>query len=318
MNLIYTDSNEITASSWERIIHSLITFGEVIWVNENVTFSNQLPDWIRRHYIASFNELKEAKIIKSWNYEQYKSATSNVDTVIPRDEVSNLYDVISNQVKEYSPLGTLSQKNIAGNEITSKIIQYKHELWNIGIANILNVDGICYPCNEYVSKGTVSEYYKYEQVNRKYTETIFKNLGIKPLGFLTTKDILDIQRQSKILVKTLSPYINNKLLSILPNEEIIKGDCIALLKDYESSLNNLITEKSLSKFGKRFSLNTIITIGGLVFSPISLVSLGTDILDYFRNKRKNSLLLFAMSIKNRAYKSYMNMSERHKDIIEYF
>lgn len=318
MDLIYTDSDEINTSSWERIIHSLITFGKAIWINENITFSRQLPDWIRKHYIRSFNELKEEKIIKIWNYEQCATTNSNIDIIIPKEEIINLYDVISNQIIEYSPLGTLSQKDIAGNEITSKIIQYKYELWNFGIASILNVDGICYPSNGYISKGSVSEYYKYEQINRKYTDTIFNKLEIKPLGFLTTKDILDIQKQSKILVKKLSPFINNKMLSILPNEEIINNDCNALLKDFENSLNGLIMEKSLKKFGKRFVVNVIFTIGGLLFSPISFVSLGKEILEYFKNKRKNTLLLFTMRIKNKAYKSYMTMSVEHKDIVQYF
>jgi len=317
MNLIYTDSNEFTSSSWERVIHSIVTFGKVIWINENITFSNQIPNWLKSHYVKSFHELKEAKIIKLWNYEQYKKKTSQIDSIIPVKELSTLYDLINKQIKEYIPLGTLSQRDVVGNEITSKIIQYKHELWNIGIAKILKADGICYPHSNNVKEEIVSEYYKYEQIYEKYTNYIFKKLEMKPLGFLSTNDILELQKQSKILSKQLSLFINNKILNLSPSYETIERDCDNFIKQYEQSINKLITEKSLTKFGKKFFFNSIITIGGLLFSPISLATLGSDILNYFKDRRKYSLLLFTMNIKEKAYKSYMNISEQNKNIIQY-
>jgi len=317
MNLIYTDSNEFNRCSWERIVHSIVTFGKVIWVNENITFSNQIPDWLRGHYIKTFHELKEAKIIKLWNYELLGKTTSQIDRIISIDESSTLYDVINKEIEEYVPLGTLSQKDITGNEITSKIIQYKHELWNIGIADILKVDGICYPHSNNVKKGIISDYYKYESIYKKYTEYIFRKLEIKPLGFLPTKDILELQKQSKIFSKQLLPLINNKLLNLSPDDETIESDCGDLFKIYEQSINELITEKSL-RFGKKFLYDAIFTIGGLLFSPISLVPLGSNILSYFKNKRKNPLFLLTMSIKNRAYMAYMNKAEKNKEVIQYF
>ncbi|MBN1181718.1 MAG: hypothetical protein JXB49_05475 [Bacteroidales bacterium] len=319
MELIYTDSTEFDDKSWERMIHSLITSCDSIWINENTSFSNSIPEWVRNYYQNIFNELIEEGIIKLWNYEQnILNLTTKVKCTIETAETNNLYEAICSQINTYSNYGSIGGKNATGNELTSTIIQYKHELWNIGIANILGADGICYPYDNKAQIGGSSEYYKYELINRKYTELLFKKFEIKPVGFLSTKDIIEIRKKSKVLVKYLSEYTDNKISEIPPSTKIVENDCQAIFDSCQTELNSLIREKSLKRFGIDFSKEAAVASIGTVFPIISLIPFGEKLINLFKDKKKYSFLFFALDIKYKAYNSYKTMYNKHSDRIKYF
>jgi hypothetical protein len=318
MELIYTDSNELTDYSWERIVHSIITFGDTIWINENITFSEQLPDWLRKYYLKTFYELKEEGIIKLWNYEQNKTKLSIVNAVIPINESSELYDAINCQIENYASHGSIGGKDISGSELTSKIIQYKHELWNIGIANILGANGICYPHDNNSKTGSASNYYKYELIDRKYSESLFNKFEIKALGFLPSNDIIEIRKKSNVLTKHLLTYTNKKLTEIPQNNKTIENDCQIIFDNCQKELNELIKEKSLKKFGIEFSKDVAISSIGFVFPLVSIVPFGEKIFNLFKDQKKYSLLFFALDIKQRAFNSYKEIYTKNRDVIKYF
>lgn len=316
MDLIYTDSVELNEQSWERVIHSLITSCDSMWINENVTFSRTIPEWLRKHFINIFNELIEEGIIKIWNYER-NLINSQSSIVVEENETRILYEAINHQITSFNNYGTISGKEIRGDEITSKIIQYKHELWNIGIANILDIDGICYPTGSSTPKYSTN-YYKYELIDRKYSEILFKKFEVYPVSLLSTEDIKSIRKKSDILIKQLSKYTKNKITEIPPSGELIENECQTLFDSCQKELNALIKEKSLKKFGVDLSKEAVIATVGTIFPIISLVPFGEKIINLFRDKRKYSFLFFALDIKSRAYNSYVNLYNKHNEIVKYF
>lgn len=318
MQLIYTDSNELTEASWERLVHSLITYGENIWINEYVRFSEKIPDWKRNIYNKTIAELKEAGLIKVWSYEIEYSNFNELDNIIPFDTYSELYNAINSKIKDYGSYGTFYGKDLKGSELTSKIIQFRHELWNIGIAQILEVDGICYPSEIKQKTYEASKFYKYELINREYTNTIFKKMDIKPLGFLSALDIIELQKKGQILSEYLSKYTKNKLVEILPNKRIIDNECQLVVEDVQEQLNALINEKSLRKFGKDFTQNAIITSASMAIPVLSVVPFIEQITNRYKDNKKYSLLFFALDLKNKAFTSYNNAVNRDMNVIKYF
>jgi hypothetical protein len=317
MQLLFTDSTEITETSWERIVHSLITYADSIWMNAHMKLSERIPLFLRNHYQKTFNELIEANLIKLWDFEEYMDEESKLKTVIATNESSDLYDAITSQITHYSTYESIGRKDVIGSEITSKIIQYKHELWNIGIAKIIDASGICYPCEQNKHSGSISNYYKYEIINRKYTERLFSKFEIKPLGFLPSSDIMELKKYSNILVKELSKYINKKLPEIPPSNFILEKECQELFENCQNELNNLIKEKSLRRFGIEITKDAAITSIGTFFPLISVVSFGDKFYKLFKDKGKYALLIFALDVKNKAYKSYQESMKNNSEVIKF-
>ncbi|GEM_PF-5471954 len=303
-DIMYTGSSEITLESWEKIIHALITYGERIWLHTSVSISKHIPSELRRLISHTFDELKEDRLICTWDYEYSNNPSGYHLKTLHNEDIKTLYSNVNYQIENYSAMGTLSGQELEGAEVTSKIIQYRHELWNIGLASLLDISSICYDKSPTRMKGNYSSYYKYEIINKQYTENIFEQLEMPPLGFLSCKDIKEIRGKSEALRARLAEPINSKMIEMPPCEDSIKTECDDIILELNSLITELAKDKSLKYLGKDITKESVIASLSVLMPSFALYTFADKMMLWLKGNRKYSFLFFALETKNRAFEKY--------------
>ena len=68
-DLFFTENQEITLLDWEHIVHSLITYGNILWIPSNLQFAPKIELDLQSELKKTFNELIEEKCIFTWELE---------------------------------------------------------------------------------------------------------------------------------------------------------------------------------------------------------------------------------------------------------
>ena len=311
MDLFFSGSVELKLEDWEQMIQALVTYGDTLWIDANMQISNRLFPEIHAAISKTLKELKEEEIVLTWKLEaSLAGEPAIVNKVIDIEEHRNLYEninyaILDGEESEIFVGSTLSTEV----ERTSKIIDYRKELWNLGIASLCGANGIVYRTLSSSKQLLSSSFYKYEMLNKKYTQHLFKKFKIPSLWSLSTNDILDLRKKAKHLRSQLDLLLSSKIFEIgVPEKKIIK-ECERLYDSYLSAVKDIIDEKSHEGLFASTSKDVAVGVSGLIFPIMGLYPIAERFAQWFNNKEQYGFVLYMMELQSRAFRS---MQARNK------
>lgn len=298
--LFYTSTPELTLDDWEQILHSIVTYAQVVWLHPETRIGSQVPEDMRRHIESVFHELEAAGTLSRWALESSpvpSRLSSTARRIITADEELQLYDslnavIVGDETDRAGPFG--EEFNLQ-----SKFVEVRHELWNLGLAGLCNADGVVYRGSS-TRRRVVPDQYRYEQINKKYTHELFNVFQIGSLVSLGAQDVLDLQKRSKSLRSKVGEILATKILPVeIPPGEVI-ADCRVLFDEYSVAVQDAIRERT----AKRVLVETgkDVTIGGigLVFPVIGAIPIAQRLVSWFRGRGLNGFLLYMLDLGQRA------------------
>ena len=123
---------EIDISNFERILQSVITFGDHVWLNANIYPSPSLPKEVQHHMKNVIFELSKRNIVKFWTYPNFNDNIFIPDEILSINDYNELYQAININIlenKKLIPLLDISYEEIdtftLNPESTSKIIELR-------------------------------------------------------------------------------------------------------------------------------------------------------------------------------------------------
>lgn len=304
--LFFSGDTSLSISEWEQIVHSLITYGRTIWLHADSELSPNLPPEISVKLKTTYNELIEAKTIRTWELEASKHRlprpSSSNSRIISTKEHCSLYESINYAVLEKSEklVESLSHKQEV--ERTSKLIDFRQELWNLGIATLCGSSAIVY---QRISPKSppYSSYYKYELLNKRYTKRLFKKFRLPSLYLLSASDIIELQKISSGLRSKIDSLILSRISNLgIPNE-LISEDCDKLFGEFLESMEEMISEKTKKGIATGITKDVVIGTTGLVLPVVGALSIVEKLGNWFTNKDRHSFVLYMQELQKRAFKA---------------
>ncbi len=294
LNIYYSPVPEINRFDWEQIVQSLITYGEEVWMKSGSNISAKIVDDERKHVSSCLNELIEERIIKTWSFETDKSKSTN-NRVISKEEHIELYNNINSSISYQSGVNNnlLQGKNI---DKVTRFIEMRQELWNIGLASLCGANSIVYgkSNSDFVKS---NRFYRYDELSKSFTETLFKKFNVPSLSGLSAADILELRLEAVKYRKKIDVFIeklatnNSEFL-----DEAIISKCNEIYDEYLNQVYNLVIEKTRSNVVNNTIKDvTINTVG--IFMPIAgFLSIADNLFDYFENKENIGFIFYMIML----------------------
>lgn len=291
MTLFYIGKTEMDISSWEEIVLSLITYTDNVWLPSYTLPPNKIEDIKVERIKNTFEELKESKILLTWNFEFSELEYTKPDKVISLNEhlaMREGIDVLFKNAKN-----NLELKSSIGIERTSKFINYKNDLWNMVIADSCDANGFIAREKENLNF-LADKSFEYE---RKYFENLFFKFQVSNLWTLTTEQILQLK---KLIGKTrieVDALIKKKLLHTENVEAIFSEDINKRYSEYNKLVNEIVMENfGKGTLGKGYE-EAMINFVGIFIWQVSFMPLITRTIGSLFNKRRNSFIAYMSELK---------------------
>lgn len=301
IDLFYSSKPELTTDDWDQIVHSIITYGDKIWLKSGIKFSPRIDQKILRDMEITYQELKDENIIVTWDFEISKSFqhdNSKLSKVITHNEHKELYNAI-NETIAHNVTGKNDFSLGGDTKIVTKFIEVRQELWNIGLASCCEATGIINR-STIVTNMLASDLFSYELGINKYTNYLFKQFRIPSLCGLSTKAILELRKQSQYLRKKVDSLTKNRLLEYgMQNREILK-DCNELYSNYLDGVKSLMKEKNQNGVFKEL----IINVSGLFVPIIGFLPLSKKLVDWLKDKNHTGFIMYMLHLQQEVSKTH--------------
>jgi len=304
--LFFSGDTSLSINEWEQIVHSLITYGSTIWLHADSELSPNLPPEISVKLKITYNELIEAKKIKTWELEASKhrlpKLSSSSSRIISTKEHRSLYESINFTVLEKSEMLVESLSHKQEVERTSKLIDFRQELWNLGIATLCGSGAIVY---QRISPRSppYSSYYKYELLNKRYTQCLFKKFRLPGLYLLSARDIIELQKISSGLRSKIDSLILTRISGVGIPDELISEDCDKLFAEFLVSIEDMISEKTKKGTVSGITKDVVIGATGLVLPVVGALPIAEKLGNWFMNKGIHSFVLYMLELQKRVFKA---------------
>ena len=286
---------------FNSILQSIIAFADSIWINSNVTLSEELIKTSQAYDIIKC--LEENQIIKRWNYPNFED--NNNENIIPFEK----YEEINNKINEiflsnenllatisltYQPQGEL-RKEI---ETTSKIISIRKDYWSLAIANHLGASRLLIAPqfkNLWIQS---SEKLRYPLVENKLISLILENFcSIPDLTILNPDDILNLHVKNK--------SFRDKICEIsegIYTEFQYTSDVEPLAKNIQDGVWEYLEEINRSK--KIGNVKNIgYTISSYFIPVLAVLPFADEYITWLSTKRDYGYVLFLSEMKKLEHKS---------------
>ncbi|NEQ66778.1 MAG: hypothetical protein F6K21_14990 [Symploca sp. SIO2D2] len=292
IDLFYSDSSYLLMDDWANIVHSIITYADAIWLDANYSFAKEIDNNDRIRFCSIIRDLREAKIIKTWQFEyNLHSSSSSISRVITSDENRMLHNRISKAIVQDSKKAS---SNDAYN-IQSKFVDARHELLYLGLTSLCKADGVTY--NRLKPNKIISTLFSYEDVLKRYTQQLFRQFSIGDLSKLSSSDIIELRSSSKYLRDQVNNQIKNKLLPLQSLDDKIIEDCQKLYTEYEHCLQELIREKQGKNTFVEITKDMMVSGTGLFIPIVSLIPSVEKVLNWMNGRDKRGFLAYMLQAK---------------------
>lgn len=301
-DLFYSGNSELSLLDWEQIVHALVTYGNVIWINSNSLISSKIDPILSTAIEQTLEELKESKLVLTWDLEASANSKVVVDRIVTIEEHKNLYESINFAIlgdgdREIS-VGP-SDENI---ERTSRLIEYRQELWHLGIASFCNAYGIVYRTSP--SKRLIpSSYYRYEMLNKQYTQQLFKKFKIESMWSLSAEDIITLRKRASKLRAKIDSLLAGKIHEIGVPSERISSECERLYSEYLECVNDMLREKTNLGTVKGTTKDTIVGAAGLILPIVGVYPIAERFWLWLKNKEQYGFVLYMLELQEKTYQA---------------
>ncbi len=304
-NLFFSGNIEIDTGNWEQIVHSLVTYGDCVWLHADAVLSKDLDPTISVRIQNTLKELQDEKKIRTWELEAstaYVLRKTSASRVISLEEHKSLYQNVNHAVLEGpGEVGNLAygEQDI---ERTSKLIDYRQELWHLGIASLCGASSLVYEKSP-TGRFRYSTYFRYESLNKKYTQTLFKKFEIPALSLLTTKDILELQKYAAALRRKVDGLLSTKVFEIGVPDRTVMKECEGLHHEYLTMLKNVIQEKTGNGILLGGMKDVAVWVTGLFLPATSIIPLAERFGHWLVNKQEYGFVLYMLELQKRAFRA---------------
>lgn len=299
---LYLSSNgEVALADWQQIVHSLVTYGDSVWIPADYGVAPNLPNDIATRVRRNLNELIQADLVRLWSYEESADA-NNASVVLTSGARQDLKDQIDDTV--FSETDALMHSGSPREiDTASRIIEYRHELWNLGLASLCNADGVVYG-RETTRHGNKGAGTQYEEMNRKYCERLFEQFEIPSLVNLTCDDILKVRTD----VSSFRRRIDKTLVqhpSIDLDDAALIAECRSLFKEYLE-----VAGASLQDRARLVNSDLVLNVVGIVLPVAGVGSIAMRFCSWLKNRGKYRFALYMHRLKEVGAQSVSATSRR--------
>ena len=282
------------------ILQSIITFADSIWINSNITLSEDLIKTSQAYDIIKC--LEDNQIIKRWNYpnledhneyiipfEKYEEMNNKINEIFLSNK--NLFATIS---LTYQPLREL-RKEI---ETTSKIISIRKDYWSVAIANHLGASRLLIAPQYKNLWIQSSEKLRYPLVENKLISHVLENFcSIHDLTILNPDDILNLHVKNK--------SFRDKICEIsdgICTEFQYTSDVEPLAQNIQEGVWEYLQEINSSK--KIGNIKNIgYTISSFFIPALAVLPFADEFNTWLSTKRNYGYVLFLSEMKKLEHKS---------------
>ena len=302
--LFYSGSTDIGIREWEEIVHSLITYGNRIWVN----VASHISGWEEDERVSiirhTFGELRDCGLIAVWGFESTagKDAQSSA-RILTTEEQGDLYAAVNGALLKEQ--GYASGAAIQGVDIerTSKIIEYRHELMNLGIANLVRAGGIVYGRRSSRPVLGGSSFYRYESIAKEYCQTLFSRFQLPPVSRLETADILELQKKAGGLRKKIDEIMQSDLVELPQPPNVIAERCSQLFGSYLSAIAGMTKERSGRAFAASTSKDAIVAASGIILPAVGILPFADRLALWLKDRAQYSFVLYMIELQQRSFRA---------------
>lgn len=314
LSIFYNADLEIDYSNLERIIQAIVTLADSVVINSMVEPARRLSHEERKDIENKIQTLISEKAICLWDYP-FSRRSPNIETsksdiiYLEEKDYLELYDNINDVLKNNPKRGSifryvdnlrksLDNRNI-GIESTSKIIEYRNEHFNIGIASILEVNYIMNPPHK--DAIFYSEFYRYSEHEKIVKQLFSKKLNLPPLAHFNIEDILKIRKKNKSFKKELLketskiPFYTNK---------VIEKKADDLYNKYVKSLERIAEDvNSFSHLVPLSLRNLLYTLAGFIYPLLSQIfSFSDPFLTWLYQRKEIGFPIFIIELRKASRK----------------
>lgn len=269
---------------YQGIVQTLITRTDVVWLPKMALDVNE-PSMLRR-----IEELKEAKLIKLWDYEKSLSRNSRkpdkIITLEEHEEIENCKSLFVEEMMRNSELDRHS-------DYTTVNIERKNAITNILLAERCGSNSIVqrYPGN-FIDRTIDSQTINYKRSGDEladlYTPFLFGKTVMGNLSELSIEDIVDLRKLSKYYRSKIQEYAHEHSSTLIP-EAKIKQDCEAIHEEYEKLIQEDVGEKfSLLSLGGDITLEIL----SCFVSWIPYISLSKNIIETITKRKDRGFVMY--------------------------
>jgi hypothetical protein len=306
IKIFYNDSLNIDDAALEKILQSIMSLGDSIYLHSSAKPANYLPtkeQSVIREKIAS---LIEHDYLRLWDYpfgKRYHEPMVKTDVIYLESEKYNeLYDRINsgllNWENEVSQMGKLYPESDTITEVegTSKLILLRNGYWDVGIATILNANRLISGSNIFNPMIAV-----YEKPEGKIVKHLFERLEVLPLSKFSADDILDLLKSNSHFKKMLIKKTGGVLKQFGNNDELLRKEADKIYDKYFKEMESRAIDEL--KIKDKILKASMYQISGLFVPPLAAALPHLDTFQKWYSKREeNGCILFMLELKEKSRK----------------
>ncbi|MEI6709285.1 MAG: hypothetical protein WCK96_19370 [Methylococcales bacterium] len=292
-NLFLTSKGSFGLSQWNQVVSSLITYGDSIYIPYKFFEETKIPLQVHPHFVKTYNELIEGKLLRYWGLEGRDKTNSSV-SMISKESHKLIFEYLT----EFDTNLRLPSNN--GPELTSRYVDARADMYYMLVAQQ------CLRCSGIVdTKGKselvrLHELYKQDVIQKNIVSKLFTKLGATNLYQLTAKDIIDLQNNAQFLRKELDQLMEGIILQPEPPRRITTDIVEKIHKKYTESIDSLIAEKSLKYISGESLLDAVFDITGHFIPGFGLFPIAAKFINNVNKRQESGLLVYINTLKNRA------------------
>jgi hypothetical protein len=298
LELFYSDSSHLLIDDWANIVHSIVTYADKIWLNEECCFFKKAfqhnDDF--RGLSSTIADLRDAGIIKTWQFEDYlQSSDGSITRIIGNNEHRMLHEEISQSIIDMSK--RIGSDNASRYNTQSKFVDARNQLLHLGLASLCDADGLVYNRNRIRPNEISSQLLDYENVYKKYTNQLFKEFSIGDLSKLSSSDIIELRSLSKYFRDRVNSFVKAKVLPLQGLDSKILEDCQNLYGEYECHLQELVREKQGKHTVIEIIKDTLINSVGIFIPAASFVPSVEKVVNWAKDRNQRGFLAYMLQVK---------------------
>lgn len=268
--------SKITSCDFEGIIQSLITNVDTVWVNR-LTLDINNTEIVRKIF-----ELKDAGLVKYWDYEMTGKDLESVSRVITAEEYRSTESYISEMMEDIN-----TNSSDINNTITYEI-ENKNMLFNFLIANYCGAKSI-------IQRNSISRTVKSgaPDMMQTYAKYLFNETNIYSVSNLSVEDIISLRKYAASFRKKIQSYIDERLINGTIPLSAIKEDCRSMSKEYCDEINGRIAGQIS---GKGTSISLAMDIMSIWVMPVTLYSIAQKVWDAIFHKDQRGFVMYLTTL----------------------
>jgi len=297
MKIFYIGNLELDVVSWEEIILSLITFADEIWLPYTAHFAKKYNDNILTYFQETLEILKDEGIIKTWSF-QFQHENKKIEEIykihrlIYDEELNNINKMINDEFRRHisKVLPGSYGKHV---ELTSKFIDFRHDLLNIEIANLCETTG-------FVTRKSQNLNFLYNNkslINQEYYNQLFDKFQVNNISTLNAYQIIQLRNLIERTKLEIDKLVQNKLIHINSIETVISEKVNSKFAEYHEHIYNIIN----MNIGKHKIFKNIINLAantiGIFLWPVSFLPFIGEYHDQLLNKNINGFVTYMFELK---------------------